>query len=177
MPPSGAASNGHMMSSSFDLFYVAQEQPSLPSPSSVIIVLLSAPPPPALPSVTTSCTLPPLLIVIFLLILTPSSHLTSPHPFFCQYTPRSPHVVRVTQKAIKHSVGWCVVLTNPMDCAQTKCMRHRPWCVDDTYALGWGALTPHAMVWAKAAQYHGCGDSIKIFFSAQDGFLNLDDSM
>ncbi len=61
----------------------------------------------------------------------------------------------------KHCVGWCVVLTNPMDCAQPKSMSHRPWCVDDTYALGWGALTPHVTVWAKAAQHHGCGDTSK----------------
>jgi hypothetical protein len=101
----------------------------------------------------------PLLIVIFPLILMPSSHLTP--PLFCQYTPRSPHIVHVTQITIKHCVGWCVVLTNPMDCAQTKRMRHRPWCVDDAYALGWGALTPHATVWAKTAQHHGCGEAIK----------------
>ena len=100
-----------------------------------------------------------LLIVIFPSILTPSSHLTPPP--FCQYIPRSPHIVRVTQITIKHCVGWCVVLTNPMDYAQTKSMSHRPWCVDDTYALGWGALTPRAMVLAKAAQHHGFGDTIK----------------
>ena len=39
--------------------------------------------------------------------------------------------------------------------AQTKRMHHRPWCVDDANALGWGTLTPHAMVWAKATQRHG----------------------
>ena len=143
---------------------------SLPSPSSVIIVLPSAPPP-MLPSVASSRTIPPLLIVIFPSIPTPSSHLNP--PLFCQYTPRSsPHIVRVTQILIKHCVGWCIVLTNPMDCAQTKHMRHHPWCVDDAYALGWGALTPHAMVWAKAAQHHGCGDSVKII-SALGAFLNL----
>ncbi len=89
----------------------------------------------------------PLLIVIFPLILTPSSHLTS--PLICQYTPRSPHIVHVTQIMIKHCVGWCIVLTKPMDCAQTKRMRYCLWCVDDAYALGWGALTPHATAWAK----------------------------
>ena len=40
----------------------------------------------------------PLLIVIFPSILTPSSHLTL--PLFCQYTPRSPHIVRVIQITI-----------------------------------------------------------------------------
>jgi hypothetical protein len=44
-----------------------------------------------------------------------------------------------------------------MDWAQTKRMRHRPWCVDDAYALGWGALTPHA----TPLQHHGCGDTNK----------------
>ncbi len=132
--------------------------------------LSSCLPPPVLSSVATSCTLPPLLIVIFPAILEPSSHLTP--PLFCQYTPRSLHIVRVTQITIKHCAGLCVVLTNPMDCAQTKCMQHCPYCVDDAYALGWGALTPHATVWAKSAQYHGCSDSIKII-SAQEGCLNL----
>jgi hypothetical protein len=56
-----------------------------------------------------------------------------------------------------------------MDCAQIKRMRHRQWCVDDAYALGWGALTPHATVWAKAAQHHGCGVTIKKK-SVQDEF-------
>ena len=48
-----------------------------------------------------------------------------------------------------------------MDCAQTKSISHRPWCVDDAYALGWGPLMPHATVWAKAAQHHGCSDTSK----------------
>jgi hypothetical protein len=47
------------------------------------------------------------------------------------------------------------VLINPMDCTQTKRMRHCPWCVDDAYALGWGALPPHATVWAKATRHNG----------------------
>ena len=148
MPPSDAANNRRAtMSSSLDPDNVAQER----RVASIAIISHHRPPVPplALPSVTTSCTLPPLLIVIFLSIQTPSSHLTP--PLFCQYTPRSPHIVRVTQITIKHYVGWCVVLTNPVECAKTKRMRHCPWCVDDTYALGWGALTPHAMVWAKAA--------------------------
>jgi hypothetical protein len=112
----------------------------------------------------------PLLIVIFPSILTPSPHLTP--PLFCQYTPRSPHIVCVTQIRIKHCVGWFVVLTNPMDCTQTKRTRHRPWCVDDAYALGWGALMPHATVWAKAAQHQGCGDTINKKY-LQDGFRHL----
>ncbi len=62
------------------------------------------------------------------------------------------------------------MLTNPMDCAQTKRMGHRPWCVDDAYALGWGALMPHAMVWAKAAPTPGCGDTIKKDSAQEDGF-------
>ena len=95
------------------------------------------------------CHLPPLLIVIFPSILTPYSPLTP--PLFCQYTPRSPHIVHATQFTIRHCVGWCVVFTNTMDCAQIKRRRRRLWCADDAYALGWGTLMPQAMVWAKAA--------------------------
>ncbi len=32
--------------------------------------------------------------------------------------------------------------------AQTKHMRTCPWCGDDVYVLGWGVLTPQAMVQA-----------------------------
>ncbi len=32
--------------------------------------------------------------------------------------------------------------------AQTKRTRTRPWCGDDVYVLGWGVLTPQAMVQA-----------------------------
>ena len=153
MPPFDAANNRHAMtSSSLDSDHIAQGRRA----ASVAVISHHRPPvrpPPALPSVATSRTLPPLMIVIFPSILTPSSHLTP--PLFCQYTPRSPHIVCVTQITIKHCVGWCVVLTNPMDCAQTKRMHHCPWCADDAYALGWGALTPHATVWAKAARRHG----------------------
>jgi hypothetical protein len=152
MPPSDGANNRRApTSSSLPLVDVAQGRLI----ASVAVISHHRPPvpPPPLPSVATSRTTPPLLIVIFSSILMPSSHFTP--PLFCQCTPRSPHIVRVTQITIKHCVGWCVVLTNPMDCAQTKRMRHRPWCGDDTYALGWGALMPHAMVWAKAARRHG----------------------
>ncbi len=45
--------------------------------------------------------------------------------------------------------------------AQTKCMRLRPWCGDDAYVLGWGVLTTQAMVGAKAAPRHGCGEKQK----------------
>ncbi len=59
---------------------------------------------------------------------------------FCQYTPRSPHIVRVTQFTIKLCVGWRVVITNPMNCAQTKRMHHCPWCVDDAYFSAYGLV-------------------------------------
>jgi hypothetical protein len=140
MPPFDAANNRHATtSSSLDSDHVAQGQ----CVASIAIISHHCPP----------GTLLPLTIVIFLLILTPSSHFTP--PLFCQYIPRSPHIVRVTQITIKQCMGWCVVLTNPMDCAQTKRMRYHPWCVDDAYALGWVALMPHAMVWEKAACHHG----------------------
>jgi hypothetical protein len=42
---------------------------------------------------------------------------------------------------------------------QTKCTCLCPWCGDDAYALGWGVLTPQAMVGAKAAPHHGCGET------------------
>ena len=168
MPPSDDANNcPATTSSSLDLVNVAQGRLT----ASIAVISHHRPPiclP--LPSIATSRILPPLLIVIFPSILMPSSHLTP--PLFCQYTPRLPHIVRVTQIKIKHCVGWCVVLTNPMNCTQTKRMHHHPWCVEDTHALGWGALTPHATDWAKATQHHGCGDSIKIK-SAQDGVSNL----
>ena len=153
MPPFDAANNRHATTfSSLDSDHVAQGR----RVASVAVISHHRPPvrpPSVLPSVATSHTLPPLMSVIFSSILTPSSHLTP--PLFCQYTPRSLHIVRVKKITIRHCVGWCVVLTNSMDCAQTKRMRHRPWCVDDAYALGWGALTPHATVWAKADQRHG----------------------
>ena len=43
-----------------------------------------------------------------------------------------------------------------MDCAQTKRKWHRPWCEDDTCTLGWGIVMHQVMVWAKAADHHGC---------------------
>ena len=57
--------------------------------------------------------------------------------------------------------------------AQTKCMRHHPWCGDDAYALGWvilasqsivGAIVPDAMVDTCA--------SCKII-NLQEGFWDL----
>ena len=124
MSPSDAANNCRVTTSSLlDLVDIAQGQ----LVASLAIISHHHPPDhpsSVLPSVATSCTLPPLLIVIFLSILAPSSHLTP--PLFCQYTPRSPHIVRVTQIMIKHCAVWCVVLTNPMDCAQTKRMHHHP---------------------------------------------------
>jgi hypothetical protein len=44
-----------------------------------------------------------------------------------------------------------------MDLNQTKCIRHRPWCGHDAYALGWDVLMSQAMVWANAAGRHGSG--------------------
>jgi hypothetical protein len=77
----------------------------------------------------------------------------SPHPapFLSIHPQITPYFACHTNHNKTLWGGGCVVLANPMDCAQTKRMRHRPWCVDDAYALGWGALTPHATEWAKAA--------------------------
>ncbi len=65
------------------------------------------------------------------------------------------NTVHVTQFTIKRCVGWCVVLTNPMDCAQIKRRQRRPWCGYDAYVHGWGVLASQAMVGAKAARRHG----------------------
>jgi hypothetical protein len=46
---------------------------------------------------------------------------------------------------------------------QTKCMHHRPQCGGDVYALGLGILKQQAMVGAKAAQRHCCGDERQKF--------------
>ena len=43
-----------------------------------------------------------------------------------------------------------------MDCAQTQRKWHHPWCEDDTCTLGWGIVMHQVMVWAKAADHHGC---------------------
>ncbi len=52
------------------------------------------------------------------------------------YTPTPCHQRRrnIWNIKIKRSVEWCIVLTPTMDCAQTECRRHRPWCGDDAYA-------------------------------------------
>jgi hypothetical protein len=56
--------------------------------------------------------------------------------------------------------------------AQTKRMRTRPWCGDDVYVLGWGVLTPQAMV--QAMQPDAMVDTLcsQIIYS-QEGFLGL----
>jgi hypothetical protein len=48
-----------------------------------------------------------------------------------------------------------LLLVRLKDFNETKRMRHRPWCEDDAYALGWGFIKPKAMVEAKAARHHG----------------------
>jgi hypothetical protein len=54
---------------------------------------------------------------------------------------------------------------------QTKRMRLCPWCGDDAYALGWGVLTTQAMVGAKAALRHGCGEKQKKVFAQEAAFF------
>jgi hypothetical protein len=49
-----------------------------------------------------------------------------------------------------------VPLIPQMDCAQTKLKWHPSWCEDDTCTLGWGVIMHQAMIWAKAADHHGC---------------------
>ncbi len=139
---------------------------SLPMPSSVIIVLPSAPP---RPSVDTSHTLPPLLIVKRPSILTSSSHLTP--PLFCLYTPRSPHIVCVTQFTIKRCVGWCVVITNPMDCTQIEHRCRRPWCADDACAwLGRPNATGDGMGQSRSTPWLTSNMSI---ICSHEGVLDL----
>ncbi len=41
------------------------------------------------------------------------------------------------------------------DLSKTKRTRHRPWCGDDAYALGWGVIKKQAMVGALATRHHG----------------------
>jgi hypothetical protein len=49
--------------------------------------------------------------------------------------------------------------------AQTEHMHHRPECGDDVDALGWGVPVARAMVGAKAAWCHGCGEKQKSLFA------------
>jgi hypothetical protein len=51
-----------------------------------------------------------------------------------------------------------VILALLKDCAKTKRKLHRPWCGDDTCTLGLGVGMHQAMVWSKAADYHGKSD-------------------
>jgi hypothetical protein len=51
-------------------------------------------------------------------------------------------------------------------------MSHRPWCGNDTYALGLGVLKPHAMVWAKATRRHGRHQTCHIIY-LQEGVSDL----
>ncbi len=61
---------------------------------------------------------------------------------------------------MKNSCNVCVLqLGLWREDAQTKRTRLCPWCGDDAYVLGWGILTPKAMVGAKAAPHHGCGET------------------
>ena len=74
------------------------------------------------------------------------------------------HEIKVTQNCFTVCV---VELVLWRDYAQTKRSRHCPWCEDGAHALGLGVLTPHAMVGAKAARRHGCGDKQKYFIPKQ----------
>ena len=49
--------------------------------------------------------------------------------------------------------------------AQTKHTHHRPQCGDDVDALGHCVLAAQAMVGAKAARCHGCGEKQKSLFA------------
>jgi hypothetical protein len=44
--------------------------------------------------------------------------------------------------------------------AQTMRMRLCPWFGDDAYVLDWGVLTSQAMVGAKVAPRHVCGEKL-----------------
>jgi hypothetical protein len=71
----------------------------------------------------------------------------------------------VHQKKITKNRCTICVLQLELWCedAQTKCMRLCSWCGNDAYVLGWGVLKTQAMVVAKAAPRHGCGEKQKKF--------------
>jgi hypothetical protein len=48
---------------------------------------------------------------------------------------------------------------------QTKHTPHRPWCGDNPYALGWSVIKPQAMLGAKVAPHHGCGENKNNLFA------------
>ena len=52
-----------------------------------------------------------------------------------------------------------MLLAPQKDCAKTKRKWHRPWCGDDTCALGWGVGMHRGMVWAKTADHHGAAEA------------------
>ena len=65
-----------------------------------------------------------------------------------------------------------MLLAPQKDCAKTKRKWHRPWCGDDTRALGWGVGMHQVMVWAKAAHHHGASgitfsSATRVIFSTQ----------
>ena len=47
--------------------------------------------------------------------------------------------------------------------AQTEHTHHHPECGDDVDTLGWGVPAARAMVGAKSARRHGCGEKQKKF--------------
>ncbi len=56
--------------------------------------------------------------------------------------------------------------------AQTKRTRTCPWCGDDAYALGWGVLTPQAMV--RAMRPDAMVDTWCLqIINSQEGFWGL----
>jgi hypothetical protein len=73
-------------------------------------------------------------------------------------------LISCAKKVTKNCCTVCVVdLGLWGENVQTKHMRHRPQCGGDVYVLGLGVLTPQAMVGAKAAQRHCCGDERQKF--------------
>ena len=48
-----------------------------------------------------------------------------------------------------------VLFVPPMDFDKTKCIGHRPWCVEGACARGRGLAQPQAKQWAKAPGDHG----------------------
>ncbi len=56
--------------------------------------------------------------------------------------------------------------------AQTKRMCTRPWCGDDAYVLGWGVLTPQAVVRAMRPDAMVDTSCLQIIY-LQEGFGGL----
>jgi hypothetical protein len=60
----------------------------------------------------------------------------------------------LTYRQIWRCVICMVCVSQYLTNAQTEHRHHRPWCGGDAYGITWGAIGPHAMVWAAFAGRH-----------------------